>query len=130
MEYTKSVMKLGHLLFELLSEALGLNPNYLKGMDCAEGLMLLGHYYPACPQPELTMGATEHADDDFVTVLLQDHIGGLQVRYQNHWIDVPPIPGALVINIGDLLQASPFIYLFIYHFFHEFVLQYIVEQNP
>ncbi|XP_024040110.1 1-aminocyclopropane-1-carboxylate oxidase homolog 1 [Citrus clementina] len=104
MEYTKSVMKLGPLLFELLSEALGLNPNYLKGMDCAEGLLLLGHYYPACPQPELTMGATEHADDDFVTVLLQDHIGGLQVCYQNHWIDVPPSPGALVINIGDLLQ--------------------------
>ncbi|KAH9682125.1 1-aminocyclopropane-1-carboxylate oxidase [Citrus sinensis] len=72
MEYTKSVMKLGHLLFELLSEALGLNPNYLKGMDCAEGLMLLGHYYPACPQPELTMGATEHADDDFVTLISND----------------------------------------------------------
>ncbi|XP_020248975.1 1-aminocyclopropane-1-carboxylate oxidase homolog 7-like isoform X1 [Asparagus officinalis] len=35
---------------------------------------------------------------------LQDHIGGLQVFHQDQWVDVSPIPGALVINIGDLLQ--------------------------
>ncbi|PQM40980.1 1-aminocyclopropane-1-carboxylate oxidase homolog 1-like [Prunus yedoensis var. nudiflora] len=50
------------------------------------------------------MGASKHADNVFLTVLLQDHIGGLQVLHQNKWIDVPPMPGALVVNIGDLLQ--------------------------
>ncbi|BBN67584.1 2-oxoglutarate and Fe(II)-dependent oxygenase superfamily protein [Prunus dulcis] len=105
-EYSKQVMKLGKLLFELLSEALGLKPSYLNDIDCSLGLLLGGHYYPSCPQPELTMGASKHADNDFLTVLLQDHIGGLQVLNQNKWIDVPPMPGALVVNIGDLLQAS------------------------
>jgi isopenicillin N synthase-like dioxygenase len=38
-------------------------------------------------------------------VLLQDHIGGLQVLHENTWVDVSPVPGALVINIGDLLQV-------------------------
>ncbi|KAI3700734.1 hypothetical protein L2E82_45372 [Cichorium intybus] len=50
------------------------------------------------------MGTTKHTDAGFLTVLLQDEIGGLQILHQNQWIDVPPTPGALVINIGDLLQ--------------------------
>ncbi|CAK9165458.1 unnamed protein product [Ilex paraguariensis] len=106
LEYSGQLMKLGRALFELLSEALGLDPNHLNNMDCAEGLAILYHYYPACPEPELTLGATKHSDSDFLTVLLQDHIGGLQVLHQNQWIDVPPTPGALVVNVGDLMQAS------------------------
>lgn len=102
--YSDHIMKLGRSLFELLSEALGLNRNYLKDIGCADGLATLGHYYPACPEPERAIGTNKHADNDFITVLLQDHIGGLQVLHQNHWVDVPPVPGALVINIGDFMQ--------------------------
>jgi isopenicillin N synthase-like dioxygenase len=104
-------MKLGILLLELLSEALGLNPNHLNDIDCSEGLAVVCHYYPACPQPELTIGASKHADYAFLSVLLQDHIGGLQVLHQDKWVDVPPVPGSLVVNIGDLLQASLLIIL-------------------
>ncbi|XP_026400354.1 1-aminocyclopropane-1-carboxylate oxidase homolog 7-like [Papaver somniferum] len=50
------------------------------------------------------MGAHKHTDPNFFTLLLQDNIGGLQILYQNHWIDVKPIPGAIVVNIGDLIQ--------------------------
>ncbi|KAH0905489.1 hypothetical protein HID58_037316 [Brassica napus] len=104
LEYSKEVMSLGELIFELLSEALGLNPNHLKEMDCAKSQMMTGQYYPPCPQPDLTLGLSKHSDFAFLTVLLQDNIGGLQVLHDQAWIDVPPVPGSFVINIGDLLQ--------------------------
>nr|XP_043630761.1 1-aminocyclopropane-1-carboxylate oxidase homolog 1-like [Erigeron canadensis] len=103
-KYSKEVMNLGVCLFELISEALGLSPNHLVEIGCAEGLAILGHYYPSCPQPELAIGTYKHTDNNFITVLLQDHVGGLQVFHQNHWIDVPPNPQVLVVNAGDLLQ--------------------------
>ncbi|CAN0904344.1 1-aminocyclopropane-1-carboxylate oxidase homolog 1 [Linum grandiflorum] len=102
--YSSEMLKLGDLLLELLSEALALTPNHLKEMDCSIGLCILCHYHPPCPQPELTQGSAKHQDDDFITVLLQDDIGGLQVLHLDQWVNVPPLPGSLVVNIGDLLQ--------------------------
>jgi isopenicillin N synthase-like dioxygenase len=52
-----------------------------------------------------------HSDPGVLTVLAQDAIGGLQVKQSDddgssRWVDVKPVPGALVINVGDLLQVQ------------------------
>ncbi|PIN09785.1 Deacetoxyvindoline 4-hydroxylase [Handroanthus impetiginosus] len=73
-------------------------------MKCSKGHRLSCNYYPACPEPELTLGTTKHSDPGFLTILLQNQISGIQVLYRDQWVNIEPTPGALVINIGDLLQ--------------------------
>ncbi len=54
------------------------------------------------------MALHHHSDAGALTVLLQDEVGGLQVGSDHadgqEWIDVTPTDGALVINIGDMMQ--------------------------
>lgn len=63
-------------------------------------------YYP--PQPA-EMGAEQfgvgpHTDFGVLTVLAQDDVGGLQVQdAAGEWVEAPPVPGSLVVNVGDLL---------------------------
>lgn len=51
------------------------------------------------------MGVHHHTDAGAVTLLLQDEVGGLQIHHEGEWIDVPPVTGTLVINIGDIVQV-------------------------
>lgn len=104
-EYAKQVKDLGQRLFGLLSESLGLKPSYLTDIECDQGQIILGHYYPPCPQPELAIGTSRHSDSGFLTILLQDKVGGLQILHDGQWVDVAPTPGAFIVNIGDLLQV-------------------------
>jgi isopenicillin N synthase-like dioxygenase len=63
-------------------------------------------YYP--PQ-DMALGPNQfgvapHTDFGVLTVLCQDDVGGLQVQHADGtWFEAPPIPGSLVINVGDLL---------------------------
>ena len=52
------------------------------------------------------MALHHHTDPGAITLLLQDNAGGLQALSRaNGWIDVPPLDGAIVVNIGDILQV-------------------------
>jgi len=47
----------------------------------------------------------EHSDYGTVTILFQDNLGGLEAKsVTGHWLPADPIPGAVLINVGDLLE--------------------------
>lgn len=97
------VKKLASRILSLISEGLGLKRGYFEE-ELSGSMLLKVNYYPPCPEPSLTLGMTKHSDPNLITILLQDHVSGLQVFKDGKWIAVEPIPNAFVVNIGYLLQ--------------------------
>ena len=61
-EWNHNVTKLGEVLMELLCEGLGVDKERLKEMNFLEERTMVAHYYPYCPQSDLTVGITSHTD--------------------------------------------------------------------
>lgn len=61
-------------------------------------------HYPASEPDADGFGVGEHSDYGLLTLLAQDDKGALEVRTREGWIDVPPLEGALVINVGDMFE--------------------------
>ncbi|AZV17737.1 MULTISPECIES: isopenicillin N synthase family oxygenase [unclassified Mesorhizobium] len=62
--------------------------------------------YPGRDATEGDQGVGAHKDGGFLTLLLQDDNKGLQVEYDGSWVNVDPLPGTLVVNIGELLELA------------------------
>jgi len=63
--------------------------------------------YPGRTEGESRQGVGAHKDSGFLTMLLQDDQPGLQVEVTpDNWIDASPLPGAFVVNIGELLELA------------------------
>ena len=108
----------------LATEVLGLVHDCLGLSDAARSsisssatssTVRLNHYTIGDPVPPderdglAELGDTAlgfHTDPGVLTLLLQDDTGGLQTRsLSGEWIDVPPTPGTVVVNLGDCMQA-------------------------
>lgn len=62
--------------------------------------------YPGRDATGDDQGVGAHKDGGFLTLLLQDENKGLQVEYDGSWVNVDPLPGTLVVNIGELLELA------------------------
>lgn len=104
-EYSRKIYDLYRVLMAVLSVNLGLKSSYLEtAFGKGASLVLRINYYPPCPQPHLTLGLGPHSDAGGMTFLLQDEVIGLQVKKDDVWVSVKPIPNAILVNIADQLQ--------------------------
>ncbi|XP_051136333.1 gibberellin 2-beta-dioxygenase 8-like [Andrographis paniculata] len=104
-QYAVLVSELSHKLMDILAEEMGQNSCFFKETCLPKTCYLRLNRYPACPIYPQVFGIMPHTDSDFITVLHQDNVGGLQLVRNGKWFAVKPNPQALIINIGDLFQA-------------------------
>ncbi|PKU71634.1 gibberellin 20 oxidase 1-D-like [Dendrobium catenatum] len=104
--YCDAMTKLSLSIMELLGKSLGVDGGHYREFFAESTSILRCNYYPPCQEPELTFGTGPHCDPTSLTILLQqDEVDGLQVFSDGEWRVVRPVPGALVINIGDTFMA-------------------------
>jgi isopenicillin N synthase-like dioxygenase len=104
--YYDAMRDLGNRLMSLFARGLELPPGYFADQTGQAANALRAINYPArdtAPLPgQFRAGA--HTDYGTLTILRQDAVGGLEVLdLGGRWVGVPPVPGAFVINIGDLM---------------------------
>ncbi|SLN42656.1 2-oxoglutarate-dependent ethylene/succinate-forming enzyme [Roseovarius albus] len=105
--YVTAMSTLGRQLMRLAFDALDIkDKSILSAFDTPTIWLRLLHYPPQSPQaPEDLYGSAPHKDFGCLTLLAQDDVGGLQVQTPaGNWVDAPPMEGALVVNVGDMLH--------------------------
>ncbi|XP_020258334.1 probable 2-oxoglutarate-dependent dioxygenase ANS [Asparagus officinalis] len=102
--YLEEVWKLAMKLAGAISEGLGLDSNYMERVFGEGSQIVACNYYPKCPQPDLTLGVSAHTDRGGITILMENDVEGLQVRYRGKWVPVPHVAGSYLVNIGDCVE--------------------------
>ncbi len=104
--YQATMTRLGRHLIGLIALALKLPREHFEPFQRNPMPVLRLLHYPPQSASRLDgqIGSGAHTDWGGLTLLAQDESGGLQVRREGESIDVPPMPGTLVVNLGDLMQ--------------------------
>ncbi|KAL5551425.1 hypothetical protein UlMin_001601 [Ulmus minor] len=111
--YYRKVLDAGKRLLELIAMALNLDEDFFQrigAVDKSASHLRILHYPDAVgSSDEETYGISAHSDLGTITLLASDGVQGLQVCRENIkkpqvWEDVPHLDGALIINMGDMME--------------------------
>lgn len=107
LELHTRLTEVSHAVMHHLALALETERDFFRHGHSGRNMTLRFLDYPAVVgtpgRSEVTLGAGAHTDYGSFTLLLQDDVGGLQIRRDNAWIDVPADPDLVVVNTGDLM---------------------------
>ena len=96
---------LGRRLLRAIARYLDLGDDYFEDKVQLGNSVLRMLHYPPVPADAPGVRAGAHEDINVITLLLGAEEAGLQLKdADGEWLDIAPPPGALVVNIGDMLQ--------------------------
>ncbi|MFU6003198.1 isopenicillin N synthase family dioxygenase [Pseudomonas aeruginosa] len=103
--YYAQVFDLGRTLFRGFALALGLDEHHFDDMAQFPPSKLRLIHYPYDGEAQDAPGIGAHTDYECFTILLADRPGLEVMNDLGQWIDAPPVEGAFVVNIGDMLEV-------------------------
>ena len=105
--YYRELSELAASIMRVFALALELPEDYFEdAIDDPISAMRMLNYPHTGVTPKLgQLRAGEHSDYGSLTILLADAApGGLEIRStEGQWVAVPNLPGAFIVNIGDLM---------------------------
>jgi len=107
LEYYAAVTEVGQLLFKAFATRLGWPENFFAQRTKKSPSQLRLLHYPAndLPMNNDNLGIGAHSDFECFTILNQQAPGLQVMNAADEWVAAPPIEGAFIVNVGDLLEA-------------------------
>lgn len=97
-------------LYRSLGEALEISDNYFCRIHSKNDCHMTWNFYPPMPLQALNSADAKrlnaHTDFGTLTLVFQDAVGGLEVHDGHTFRPIAPIPGAMVVNVGDMLEQQ------------------------
>jgi isopenicillin N synthase-like dioxygenase len=102
--YYRAVFALGRRLLRGFALALGLPEDAFDAFVTKPPSQLRLVHYPHDPGDPDGAGIAAHTDYECFTILLPTAPGLEVMNGEGTWVDAPPLEGALVVNVGDLME--------------------------
>ncbi|KAL2227493.1 probable 2-oxoglutarate/Fe(II)-dependent dioxygenase [Sesamum indicum] len=105
-EYATEMQRVTYEILGNLSLLMGLERDFLKELhgEVKQGTRM--NYYPACARPDLVYALSPHCDYTSISFILQDFdITALQIKHNEMWVPVKPIPNAISVLVGDVMES-------------------------
>lgn len=102
----KSFENAGSHLLEAIASYLSLDSSFFtEHIDEGNSILRAIHYPPILQEPSSSIRAEQHEDINLITLLVGASADGLEILSKdNEFLPVKAGPGAIVVNVGDMLQ--------------------------
>ncbi|WES65886.1 2-oxoglutarate and iron-dependent oxygenase domain-containing protein [Microbacter sp. GSS18] len=106
-EWVEHLSGVSRRLLRAWALALGAEEDYFDRHFGEPQTLLKVVRYPGVDDPTPRQGVGAHKDSGVLTLLwVEPGKGGLQVERDGAWVDAPAVPGAFVVNIGEMLEYA------------------------
>lgn len=106
-EWQERLTEISWKLLRAWAQALGVEASFFDENFGDANTLIKIVRYPGTTEPEPQQGVGAHKDPGALTLLwVEPGKGGLQVEREEGWVSAPPVDGAFVVNIGELLEHA------------------------